>query len=642
MNEQQTDELLALSAIFEDGVSWKLLPPKDKGVEVRIKVEVDWEEEREVEVWDWEEVAEPLAAEEGGVEGLIKRVEGLDVKQKEKEGTEAEGRGKSRKRPRRRGARAGGKAPRSPTDAVSPSSPTPAPAPSSLTHPPSATPRSPPPRSPAPAPAPAPAPPPPSQHRTSSILTLSLTKSGVATPEGHRLVHLSSPPPPPTAPPPEEGKKEEKEKGPRLLRLRYLPPLELVVRLGEGYPVSEGPAVRVVDEVGWLGGERIKELERKLGEVWQPGDECLWMLHDLIANSSLLTTLSLTFPLVLHQSPSSSSSSCAPLSTSLLSHSSQTLSTTFSLTTFSCPLCLTTHKGSSCIRLTSCSHVFCTPCLSSYFTLLITEGLVRGVTCPDTECTRKRVRWEREWVGREGEGGRRPGEVGEEELVRVVGREMGDRWRVMGEKLRVESDPSISFCPRTTCLTAIPAPTDDPTTNLRLCPSCSFAFCQLCLHTWHGSHTPCSLPQSGAIVSAWLEGGEKEKEGLERRYGRGNVRRLVERWEEERANREWLEGATVACPGCRVSVEKSQGCSHMQCARCNTHFCFRCGSRISATEPYRHFSTPGLPCFNKLFDFRAGEEPPVEEWLGEILEEDVRQAEQGEGEWHGEGWNPFV
>lgn len=237
------------------------------------------------------------------------------------------------------------------------------------------------------------------------------------------------------------------------------------------------------------------------------------------------------------------------------------------------------------------------------------------------------------------------------------------------------TDPSISFCPRSTCLTAIPPPPDDPSTNLRVCPSCDYAYCNLCRLTWHGSHTPCALPQSGAIVSAWLEGEEKVREGLERRYGRGNVRRLVERWEEERGNREWLEGATKACPGCRVNVEKSMGCSHMCCplvflfsgplgvgsltlfsllslpsrlchpgSRCSTHFCFRCGSRISATEPYKHFSTPGLPCFNKLFDFRAGEEPPVEEWLGEILEGDAREAEGGgaEGEWHGERWNPFV
>jgi len=50
---------------------------------------------------------------------------------------------------------------------------------------------------------------------------------------------------------------------------------------------------------------------------------------------------------------------------------------------------------------------------------------------------------------------------------------------------------------------------------------------------------------------------------LQRRYGKGNLEKLVRQFEEERANREWLEKSTMACPGCGVHTEKSMGCNHV-------------------------------------------------------------------------------
>jgi E3 ubiquitin-protein ligase RNF14 len=55
----------------------------------------------------------------------------------------------------------------------------------------------------------------------------------------------------------------------------------------------------------------------------------------------------------------------------------------------------------------------------------------------------------------------------------------------------------------------------------------------------------------------------EERVVLERRFGKGNLGRLVRRFEEERANREWLGKSTMACPGCGVHTEKSGGCNHV-------------------------------------------------------------------------------
>jgi hypothetical protein len=288
MNEQQTDELLALSvrpcpflssekgggradsttsasqAIFEDKVAWERT--EEGEVEVKLNVEIDWEEEREVEVWDWEPevavaVAEPAA--EVGLSEVVEGVKRLEVEDREVGRKDESVRGKSRKKPRRRGGGGRGPAPARATEPPPSSSPT-AP-PRNRPPPSSSTPRLPPPRPPPSAAVP-PAPPP--TPRTSSILTLSLTKTGVATPEGHKLVHLTPSPAQPLATnlplTKEEEEEEERPRGPKRLWLRYLPPLELVVRLGEGYPEREAPRIRVWDQVGWLGEERVVELEKVL------------------------------------------------------------------------------------------------------------------------------------------------------------------------------------------------------------------------------------------------------------------------------------------------------------------------------------------------------------------------------------------
>ncbi len=49
----------------------------------------------------------------------------------------------------------------------------------------------------------------------------------------------------------------------------------------------------------------------------------------------------------------------------------------------------------------------------------------------------------------------------------------------------------------------------------------------------------------------------------------------------------WTKGQTTAgvancqkCPTCRVFIQRSTGCDHMTCNRCDTHFCYKCGGRF--------------------------------------------------------------
>lgn len=176
------------------------------------------------------------------------------------------------------------------------------------------------------------------------------------------------------------------------------------------------------------------------------GDECLFGIMDVVSSTSpeFAATFRLSFPLVLRQSPTASSTS---LSTTLSAFNTSASDTTFATTSHQCPLCFSSHRGTACIRLASCGCVFCTPCLNDYFSLLITEGLVRSVACPSEGCVLARALWEKE-VGPKGEvekEGERPGRLTADEVERLCGAEKRKRYEWLKEKVRVESGASSSF-----------------------------------------------------------------------------------------------------------------------------------------------------------------------------------------------------
>lgn len=41
---------------------------------------------------------------------------------------------------------------------------------------------------------------------------------------------------------------------------------------------------------------------------------------------------------------------------------------------------------------------------------------------------------------------------------------------------------------------------------------------------------------------------------------------------------------------------------------CGGHFCFLCAQKLQALNPYKHYNTPGTPCYQKLFHGQAQNE----------------------------------
>lgn len=154
----------------------------------------------------------------------------------------------------------------------------------------------------------------------------------------------------------------------------------------------------------------------------------------------------------------------------------------------------------------------------------------------------------------------------------------------------------IVYCPRPSCQTAVMLESES---SMGVCPSCSFAFCAFCKHTYHGV-SPCDIKGSDArrLAEEYSAASREDKELLEKRYGKRRLQKLLD----EVVSEEWLDANAKQCPCCKASIQKIDGCNKMTCLKCRTYFCWLCMANLPHSNPYQHFNSPGSGCFNRLFE----------------------------------------
>ena len=380
-------------------------------------------------------------------------------------------------------------------------------------------------------------------------------------------------------PPSNEGDLAEVPEGPAMDRLESLPPLLLTLVLPIEYPMRRPPILKTVHATSdWLPGPAIASMVKRLQEIWDAeGSGVLWRTCDWIRSGEFLTDIGLLQDGVIRcvswgnpaQLPHLQSFRIphpAPvlLLRRLAAHNSSALDKTFSSTTFTCAICFSERKGSKCVRLSACSHVFCRECLTDFWSLHIREGDVDKVTCADPECVKEESR-------QQGTNGC----VREEDVRRVVSDKEVARWKALKRKRELERDPTLVYCPIAVCQAPVPA-TDAqkanlassepaPYSSLRICPSCSFSFCDLCQRSWHGI-ARCPTSSTARLLQEYLAHpeGSLERKAMEQRFGsKVNLERMARLWQEEEENCKWLKGNSIQCPNCGVATEKSMGCNHV-------------------------------------------------------------------------------
>lgn len=197
------------------------------------------------------------------------------------------------------------------------------------------------------------------------------------------------------------------------------------------------------------------------------------------------------------------------------------------------------------------------------------------------------------------------------ELLQIpLEQETVQRYIKLKRKKRLESDRTTVYCPRQWCQGParskkscnseedLESDDDDapkgpaepqsydpnepeklppPSERLAICEDCSFAFCKVCKVSWHGEYFIC-FPRSQFELTA-----------------------------EERASEDYMKLHTQACPTCDARAQKTHGCNHMICFKCDTHFCYLCGAYLQRDNPYQHYNSKDKGCYMRLWELEEGD-----------------------------------
>ncbi|KAI0024500.1 RWD domain-containing protein [Xylariomycetidae sp. FL0641] len=384
--------------------------------------------------------------------------------------------------------------------------------------------------------------------------------------------------------------------------LLNLPALKVQIVLPDGYPQQEPPNVTISTSPPWLSGDILQKLEHNAQRLWEDigRDQVIFTYIDDLQRHAEEVFGLVDGKGILDVGPEHK--------IAILDYDNNAKRKAFERETFDCGICLDPKKGAVCHRMLDCGHVFCRQCLQDFYNNAITEGDVASVQCLQPNCAKEREDALRALSKKK----RKPRTfISPSELLQIpIDQEMVKRYVDLKHKTELESDKNTVYCPRSWCqgaarskkhkkpegLELVEGSDDDSEEEdsadkkkfkagkelLAICEDCGFAFCTRCDQSWHGEFKYC-IPKE----------------------------RKDEITEEEKASLEYLKMHTTPCPTCAAPCQKTHGCNHMLCFRCQTHFCYLCSAWLDPSNPYRHFNiqpsgeTNG--CFMRLWELEGGD-----------------------------------
>ena len=223
----------------------------------------------------------------------------------------------------------------------------------------------------------------------------------------------------------------------------------------------------------------------------------------------------------------------------LFSHSAQITLQTEEPTdpNFECEVCY--QSGGVRHNLDCCSHGVCKECMQKMIKTNIDEGIIE-MSCPFPDCEKY---------------------IASDDVKHFL--QPYPEYLEKYSKFREARSESTTekVCPRCALLThhQVPKRLFGPReSDIKLtCERCSLEWCFKCHAPWH-THQSCREFKNGTKdFRHWMKGRSNK--------GSANAQK---------------------CPSCNIPIQRSSGCDHMTCSKCNTHFCYYCGRK--------HTSVPGL------------------------------------------------
>ncbi len=180
-----------------------------------------------------------------------------------------------------------------------------------------------------------------------------------------------------------------------------------------------------------------------------------------------------------------------------------------------------------------CKEFVCQECISAIVHTNINEGQT-FISCPNVACN---------------------GAIGKTEILSHIVGTTKEKFERLRAEAEVEGSNTKRACPNCSYLTEHQLPKrfrryreEDVQIT---CQKCQFAWCFACHAPWH-------------------------KDVSCKEFKKGNMH--FKKWTNERSTRGVAN--CQKCPLCRVYIQRSTGCDHMTCNRCDTHFCYKCGGRF--------------------------------------------------------------
>ena len=390
-------------------------------------------------------------------------------------------------------------------------------------------------------------------------------------------------------------------------RLSHLPPLLLRLSLPMNYPTKEAPTIHLSSQSSWIPEHKIRELQASSRAIWEDmgRDQVVFTYIDHLQQSA-------EDGFGLSNEGNAVLKLPAELEIALLDYDLKAKRAKFEQETFECGVCLEPKKGSVCHRLLLCSHVFCVTCLQDFYITCITEGDVSNVKCLAPDCGKATAVNTADAAQPAKRRRRVDRTLDPSELLQIpLDQESVQRYVKLKRKNMLESDRRTVYCPRQWCQgaarwkkhskedikrSADVSDSEDedheagvydqnsnqdklppPSERLAICEDCSFAFCRVCKASWHGEFAVC-FPRKQHELTA-----------------------------EEKASEEYLKRHSTACPTCDARCQKTMGCNHMICFKCNSHFCYLCSAWLDPDNPYKHFNTLWTPCHMRLWELEEGD-----------------------------------
>lgn len=337
--------------------------------------------------------------------------------------------------------------------------------------------------------------------------------------------------------------------------VHHLPPVALLVALPPHYP-SEGKGSPVLAvEAQHMGSKQVADIQSELQELVdsrafdEPGlFEWTCALRERLSQPPRLCL--------------TDDGQRDPMETvlSLLSHDTVAKEQLRQTETQVCPVCFDELPGSRGLFL-SCGHFGCRECLGQMARLHTSEAEVASLRCPVTDCREH---------------------FGFEVLKEILGPDSPalQKWEELSLRQCLDRMQDVVYCPRCDLEGTgrrIPCIQDEE--HFARCEVCLFAFCGRCRAPYHPGIECTSA--------------DDRMEALEARAAGSSPEAAAAR--DELLTLRHLAKTTKNCPRCRVSIEKSEGCSKVHCRNCDVYFCWRCEKEITG---YDHFATSEC----RLFD----------------------------------------